>query len=138
MSESKLWQLIKPVESYGHIERVEVTMPIGMSDTFYKINDIPGWCELKYVREYPKRISTPIRVNHFTEDQKRFLGRMIRHGYKARVLVMVEDDLYLFGSPALFSVGKMQRDVMHDNALVNVRRGDKKLAERIARGLVYG
>lgn len=137
MSESKLWKIIKPLQNYGHIQRIECSFPVGVPDMIYKINNIAGWCELKYVKEYPKRGATPIRVKHYTKAQKTFLGELTRHKWKTRVMVQVEEDIYLFASPALFAVGQMTRLQMFENCLLVTNESDNKFIEKLARGLVY-
>lgn len=39
------------------------------------VNYIGGWMELKYIRDWPKRDSTTVRLDHFTQQQRIWLIR---------------------------------------------------------------
>lgn len=55
-----------------------------------------GWIELKQVDAWPKRTGTPLRIPHFTPQQRVWLTRRRYKGGRAYVLLQVSNDFLLF------------------------------------------
>ncbi len=71
------------------------------------VNFVGGWVELKSVAAWPARPATPLRVEHFTQEQRLWLARRTRAGGIALLLLKVGDDWLLFtGSVGAQVVGR--------------------------------
>jgi hypothetical protein len=55
-----------------------------------------GHIELKFVPAIPTLPKTPIRVSHYTEDQKNWIYRCGRAGGAVWLLIRIVDEVYLF------------------------------------------
>lgn len=97
MRESSFWQQIKshlPVSCHAH--RVENGINSGTPDVELCYRGTTAWIELKYLPAYPKRATTPIRVDHLTSEQITWLQRRVAAGGNGWLFVRVVDDYYLF------------------------------------------
>jgi hypothetical protein len=65
-----------------------------------------GWIELKRVREYPKRSNTPIRIDHFTKEQKLFMRLHGRITGSVYLLLLIESDWYIFDHVHIDKIGE--------------------------------
>lgn len=75
------------------------------------LNFAEGWIELKAVKEWPKRETTPLRVPHFTQQQRVWLTRRHEKGGLALLLLQVADEfLLLSGVDAATLLGNATRD----------------------------
>lgn len=64
------------------------------------VNYAEGWIELKWLRDWPKRPETPVRLEHpLTQEQKIWLTKRWRAGGNAFVLLQVKRDYLLFTAP---------------------------------------
>lgn len=59
------------------------------------VNYIGGWLELKWKRHWPKGADTPLRMPHFTPQQRVWLTRRARKGGTALVLLQVGQEYLL-------------------------------------------
>lgn len=85
MSEQAMWDALRPKMRGLDPVRVENPAEPGTPD----VNYVEGWIELKFKEEWPKRPSTPLRVPHFTAQQRVWLVRRVLSGGKAFVLLKV-------------------------------------------------
>ena len=55
--------------------RLEVISEIGVPDAFYSMEDLPGggFIEFKRLREWPKRPTTPVKIKHFSQEQRAWM-----------------------------------------------------------------
>jgi len=60
------------------------------------VNFTDGWVELKQVGKRPVRAETPVRVAHFTVEQRVVLRRRWHRGGKAFVLLLIDGEWMLF------------------------------------------
>ena len=112
--ESIFWSRIKHLFEGLDPIRIEAETPLGVPDVNYK----DGWVELKYVKEWPKRESTPLRLRHFTPEQRSFLSQREKSGGHAFLLLGVGEQVLLFGGKlAGLYVGKYPRVLLHEIAL---------------------
>lgn len=120
---------LKPLDAVS----VENSVYAGTPD----VNYAEGWLELKWVRSWPKNRDTPLRVPHFTQQQKLWLTRRWRSGGAAYLLLKVSRDWLLFDGPTAAKVlGTSTRQELRENALRVWPRG---LAEKeLVRELRYG
>lgn len=112
MSESDTWASVRPFLTHLDPQRLEVFLKVGVSD----VECILGWIELKYVAAWPKRPTTPLKIRHFTPEQRTFLTRRCRinRAFKrpigAWVLLQVADDFILLaGDVAAALIGRVTR-----------------------------
>lgn len=73
-----------------------------------------GWLELKYLPEWPKLPETPVRIDHFTNQQRNFLRRRWKAGGGAWLLLRVGsrgviENLLFQGPDAADFVGYLDR-----------------------------
>lgn len=82
------------------MQRIEDAYSSGIPDVAFsaswKRKRIAGWIELKRVLKYPVRKATPIKMEHFTKEQKLFLKLHGRLSHSAYLFVQVENDYYIF------------------------------------------
>jgi len=70
------------------------------------VNYIEGWIELKQVPEWPANEETPLRIAHFTPQQRVWLMRRCSMGGRAHLLLQVGREWLLFtGTVAAKEIG---------------------------------
>ena len=98
-----------------HPIRIENSFGAGIPD----INFSHGWIECKYLKSYPKKETTPVRLDHpYTDDQKRFAEKRERAGGKVWLVVKVSKDWYIFEYPNSLLVGTITKKEMEDKCLI--------------------
>jgi hypothetical protein len=120
MSESNLWKNTKNgMSSYWRAKRIETAEALGVPDVNYLMrNGRGGWIELKFKTLYPIRISkTPVRLNHFTSDQKNWIFKYGEFGGDAWVLLQVKNDFYLFSHVFVRRIGEVRKEVLEQLAV---------------------
>lgn len=79
---------------------------VGMPD----VNIATGaWIELKWAKSWPKRESTPLRLPHFTEEQKRWALRRSAAGGECYLVLQVRQDWMVFDHIQMQFVGTLTR-----------------------------
>jgi hypothetical protein len=75
------------------------------------VNYIGGWMELKWLRRWPKNCDeSPVKIDHFTPQQRVWLKRRWRRGGAAWLLLQVRTDWLIFdGETAALIVGRVPR-----------------------------
>ena len=107
LSEQSMWNTVR--EKMRGLDPVRVDNPAdpGTPD----VNYVEGWVELKQVDSWPKRPATPLRVPHFTPQQRVWLRRRVLSGGKAFLLLKVDRDWLLFrGDVAARVLGTSARE----------------------------
>lgn len=99
MNEKSFWsRYVRPVLHQPNARRVawkvQDAFNAGLPDVDFCLHGVAGKLELKYVKEYPKRASTTVKVAT-SPNQKRFLAEWAGAGGIALVLVGVDHDWYL-------------------------------------------
>lgn len=114
MSEAGMWEAIRPRLKKLDPVRIENVVGSGTPDVNY--ND--GWIELKYLDAWPARENTPVRIDHFTPQQKAWLVRRSNAGGKAWLLLKVgKTDWLLFdGMTAARFVGQITKQELYERA----------------------
>ena len=91
------------------------------------VNYIEGWVELKWLPRWPKGVGEPVRVKHFTPQQRVWLRRRWRRGGRAYVLLQVAQDWLLFdGATAADHLGRVSRERLFELALKTWRKLDEE------------
>lgn len=79
---------LKPLDA----QAIENALFAGCPDVEF----IGGWIELKSADSWPARAETPLRLSHFTMEQRHWLRRRVRRGGKAWLLLRVGKEWLLF------------------------------------------
>lgn len=96
-------------------QSIESSISAGVPD----INWTHGWIELKCVESYPKMAVSPVRIRHFTPEQRSWALRRAACGGKVHLLLRVADDWYLFGTPGLVEVGELTKQQLRMRCLAH-------------------
>lgn len=93
-AESHIRQRVVALLKKAKLDPISVENPVhpGTPD----VNHLNGWLELKQLPRWPKRSGTPVRVAHFTAQQRVWLRRRALAGGKVHVLLRVGDEWLLF------------------------------------------
>jgi len=106
-SESSLWKTVsKHMKGRWEADRIENSAALGTPDVYYTLREpymnVMGWLELKYVHEWPVRACTPMKIPHFTPQQRLFIQRHFPYGCNVKLLLQVARDYILLeGDKAL-------------------------------------
>jgi len=105
----KVVQALKPLDAIS----VENSCGPGTPD----VNYVDGWLELKWARTWPKKPETPLRLEHFTRQQRLWLIRRWKAGGRAFVLLKVGVEWLLFDAPtAADKLGRSTRAELYEVA----------------------
>ena len=108
-SEASLWNTLrKNMKGKWEADRVENPASPGTPDVYYTMlhNSAMGWIELKHAHEWPKRPTTPLKIEHFTKQQRSFIRRHGKAGANVSVLLQVERDYFLLDWDAALQIGE--------------------------------
>lgn len=104
------------------------------------VNCTRGWIELKYLAEWPKLPETPVRIDHFTNQQRNFLRRRWNAGGGAWLLMRVGsrgvlENLLFSGPEAADFLGYLDRAKLVSLAVMHTYGAIKSqdLAEKLVR-----
>jgi hypothetical protein len=96
--------------------RVEDAAGIGTPDVYLRCGPRSAWIELKHVAACPKRPTTPLRIDHFTDEQRLWLRAEGLAGGLAWLFMQVADDYLLFKWDAAQDVGMLTKGQMFERA----------------------
>jgi len=101
-----MWDALRPLLRGLDPVRVENLVQAGTPD----VNYTRGWIELKYAPRWPVRPDTPLKLDHFTNEQRVWLTRRCAAGGRAFLVLKVGDEWLLFnGRVAAEWVGRVDR-----------------------------
>jgi len=111
MSETKLNRRVKKLLTGPNrrVVRIETTTENGVPDIYYNLCGATGWIEDKYLRTWPKRVTTVVRLEHYTDQQRRWLFKEGQAGGRAWLLLQVGEDHLLFDWRAAQAVGHLTK-----------------------------
>lgn len=122
MREAVLWELLKKhwARIPGlRIMRVENPCLPGTPDVCVGFNGKCAWIELKMIAAFPKRDSTPVRIEHFTSQQKLWLKEWGEIKIPAFVIIrVVSTGYYVFEWRAATQICEMTRSQWEENAVL--------------------
>jgi hypothetical protein len=122
------------VSEYGFRQQVVKELkkqrqdPISVENHSYPgtpdVNCIRGWIELKYLPAWPKLPETPIKIDHFTPQQRNFLRRRWKAGGGAWLLLRVgsrgtQENLLFLGPEASDFIGLVNREKVEGLAVLH-------------------
>lgn len=105
-SEAAMWSRLRVQLRLAELTRHEDKLQPGISDVSYVDGGTSGWIELKYLKAFPKRATTVVKLPHYTPEQRLFLRRKGRNGGNAWLLVQVDREMFLFDWRAAWFVGR--------------------------------
>lgn len=113
MSERSMSRLVMAALAPLHAVRVENPACPGTPD----VNYAGGWLELKEVPSWPADPRWPLRVPHFTLQQRLWMRQRVRHGGRAHLLLKVGAEwLLLRGDVAAERLGEVPPDELRSSA----------------------
>lgn len=93
MREAQFWKdWVEPALRGLDPRRIETADADGIPD----VNYVGGWVELKDVEKWPARPRTPLRLDHYTQQQKVWAIRRRHHGGRCDLLLRVGSEVLLF------------------------------------------
>lgn len=104
----------KVIKGLKTLDAVPVENPVmpGTPDVHY----MDGWIELKWLRAWPARPGTIVRIEHYTPQQKLWIRRRHLAGGNVFLLLQVRKEWMLFTHPATMEVGKLTKQQLIDKA----------------------
>jgi hypothetical protein len=107
MSEHRLWLYLRDnMASSWEAQRHEDRLSTGIPDVSYSMLH-HGWIELKYLAAAPKKASTPMRIEHYTTDQRNWIMRHGSRGGLVFLLLQVGRDYLLFDWTRAREIGQV-------------------------------
>lgn len=117
MSEADLWKYLRDgMGATWESQRHEDKLSTGIPDVSYSTT-CHGWIELKFVATPPKRPGTPLRIPHYTAEQRNWLERHGKRGGRCFLLLQVEREYLLFNWSGAQSVGRVALDELRTVAV---------------------
>lgn len=97
-----------------HPVRIENALTtLGLPD----VNMAPGWCELKWSRSWPKKETTPLRLDHYTDEQRLWLRKRAAAGGNAWLALKVRSEWFIFDAAGAQEVGNLTRAELMEAAI---------------------
>lgn len=107
---ARVIQVLKPLNAIS----VENSAYPGTPD----VNYVEGWIELKWLPEWPKRETTPVRIPHFTQQQRVWIMKRHIKGGNVFLLLQCRKEWLIFDGPTAFHhVGKVTRNELIDKSV---------------------
>lgn len=77
------------------LDGVSIECPIqpGVPDVNYTL----GWLELKWLKEFPKRETTAVKIPHWSPSQKAWISKRLKAGGRVHVLIQCKREWVLLG-----------------------------------------
>lgn len=129
--EGQYWRTVRPGFSGWDPQRIETPDIDGTPD----VNHLFGWVELKYVRAWPKRDNTPLRLDHYSQHQRVWHKRRCKAGGLCHVLLGVEKEHFLIwgevASEFLGKIPRMELIMRSDAHWTNAKEMRKELRDEI-------
>ena len=110
--------IVDLLSSTGHIQRHEDKNESGIPDLSYGIKGTNGWIELKYKKTWPKKLTTPVKFDHFTNKQKTWLKKRGQEGGHCYVLIQIADTCLLYDWQKINQIGKLTKNEMIKESIV--------------------
>jgi len=93
--------LAKPLDPHSVENLVGASMP--------DVNIVTGWVELKRADGWPVRLTTPLRLDHYTDGQREWLLDRWNAGGGAWLCLKVRSEYFAWDAPAAQKVGFLTR-----------------------------
>jgi len=105
MSEKTLRRWFSKIlrKNKAHVQNIEDAYSIGVPDTNLCINGRESWVECKFLKDWPKRATTPVRPS-FRPGQVPWLVNRSQAGGSCYVLIQIGADVLLFEGKAAWNL----------------------------------
>lgn len=119
--ENNTWSYVrkglnKVIPRESRMDRVENLLGSGMADVNYCIEGSEGWIENKFLKKYPARPGTPVKIK-WQPEQRPWLISQTRAGGRAFVLIQVDKDYFLYNADSRINlIGTMNKAQLWANA----------------------
>lgn len=100
MKESSLWVIIRQNLPQVHWQRIETSTGLGIPDINGCWEGKEFWVEIKYLPTFPVRANTPVKIKHYTPEQRLWLRKRGQAGGQAWLFVRVGAEWFLFDHEA--------------------------------------
>ena len=124
MSESGMrGNVTKTLRSLG-LDPIAVENPIfpGTPD----VNYVQGWIELKWLRNWPKRATSPVVLKEYSQEQRLWIRRRTMAGGKCFLLVQCKREWLLFTHPVTWDMDTYTKAQMIEKAVKYWDKGINK------------
>jgi hypothetical protein len=93
------------------LQRHEDYLSVGIPDFSYDIEGMAGsgWIEMKRKKSWPVRPTTPLRLKHFTKEQKAWLYKHGHFNKRCWLFLQVEQEYFLFDYKHCQEVGNLTK-----------------------------
>jgi hypothetical protein len=101
LPEQKLYDWFRrTIGPAAFVERVENRVKRDTPDLYIAevTRAMRGWVELKVLPEWPRRATTPVRLEHWTTGQRYWANRHSLHGGQGWLVVQVQEEVYVFNA----------------------------------------
>ena len=105
MSESDMRSRVIKMLTPLHAIAVENPVLPGTPD----VNFVEGWLELKWIRNWPVGEDTPVKVDHYTPQQKVFMRKRHERGGNVGLLIQCKREWFFFRYPDALKVGELTK-----------------------------
>lgn len=102
------------------------------------VNYIGGWVELKYAVDWPARDDTPLRLDHFTPQQRCWLRRRWHFGGNVWLCLQVSKTRHWIVFDGETAAKHLGKDGYHRDKLLGIAAFVGGSAEEVARFLSIG
>jgi len=105
---------------------IEDQWKTGVWDTQYCIRGKSGWIEFKYLPKFNEKAGL-IRIAHYTQSQRNFGKKRIKHGDRMLLALLAGDHHFIFKGMDCIDVGDMSptemgtRSVIHSQGKMPLR-----------------
>jgi hypothetical protein len=141
-SEVSLWKTVsRNMRGKWIAQRVENAVGPGTPDVYYTMNNgAMGWIENKHAHTWPKRKTTPLKLDHFTIQQRKWIERHGKAGATVYVLLQVRSEYFLLDYEESRNIGEWtKRDYrIHSNYYWYSRIDYNELEQILSHGGKHG
>lgn len=105
----KTW-LFKKIGKRWHYQNHEDRHAKGVPDTSYGYKGVNGWIEFKSIAKWPSKATSPLKLPHFTGEQRMWLHRRGRKAGNCWLVAEIGEHVFLVAHDNLDGVGKWTKD----------------------------
>ena len=98
-------KLLAPLDAFPFESALMTAKTIGVPD----INFAGGFIELKILKAWPKRTDTPVKIPHYTDEQREWARRRTAAGEDVWFMLKVRSEWLLLDSDGSSRIGEMNK-----------------------------
>ena len=117
MNESQFWGKIRGgMLGKWHATRIESATMAGIPDICATIPGRHLWIELKYLEAFPKKASTKVRIDHFTDKQREWIMSRGQLAGNVWVIIGVGKEFFVFPYHDAYNITEWTADEWRERA----------------------